>query len=206
MAPVADDVYGDPATRATERPVGERLVGELFEALHGFHFLEDVREGAAFLGRVLEEKMRPATVLVHVYDINSGHFVVMSASGARSAALVDYATPEDEPFVVEIMNEDEATLVLQPGDDPRLSRGRWLLVEPRTSVLCAPVAIESRYLGLVELIDPLDGSEFDEDDRNALTYAASAFAKFLDRRGIVLSEDEPSAETSVSPQASAPGF
>jgi len=34
-----------------------------------------------------EEKMRPATVLVHVYDINSGHFVVMSASGSRGVAL-----------------------------------------------------------------------------------------------------------------------
>jgi hypothetical protein len=201
---VPDDVYGDPTARKTVRPVGDRLVGELFEALHGFHFLDDVREGAAFLGHVLEEKMRPATVLVHVYDINSGHFVVMSASGSRAAALVDYATPEDEPFVVEIMNDDEATLVLQPGDDPRLSRGRWLLAEPLRSVLCAPCAIENRYLGLVELIDPLDGSEFDEDDRNALTYAASAFAKFLDRRGIVLSEDEPSVQTSVSPQAFAP--
>jgi hypothetical protein len=187
---VPDDVYGEPTTRRTERPAGDILVGELFETLHGFHFLDDVREGAAFLGRVLEEKMRPATVLVHVYDINSRHFVVMCATGGRAAALVDYATAEEEPFVAEIMKEDEATLVLQPGDDPRLSRGRWLLVEPERSVLCAPAVVEGRFLGLVELIDPLDGSEFDEDDRNALTYAASAFAKFLDRRGIVLSEEE----------------
>jgi hypothetical protein len=184
------EVYADPVTRRTERPAGDGLVAELFEALHGFHFLDEVRDGAAFLARVLEENMRPATVLVHVYDINSRHFVVVSATGGRAAALVDYATPEEEPFVVEIMKEDEATLVLQPGDDPRLSRGRWLLVEPQRSVLCAPATIEGRFLGLVELIDPLDGSEFDEDDRNALTYAASAFARFLDRRGIVLSEED----------------
>jgi GAF domain-containing protein len=203
-SPLVDDVYGDPSTRPTARPVGDRLVGELFEALHKFHFLDDVREGAAFLSHVLEEKMRPATVLVHVYDINSRHFVVMNASGLRAAALVDYATPEDEPFVVEIMKEDEATLVLQPGDDPRLSRGRWLLAEPRRSVMCAPCAVEDRYLGLVELIDPIDGSEFDENDRNALTYAASAFAKFLDRRGIVLSEDEPSGHGLRASPALAP--
>lgn len=196
-----DDVYGEPTAPKTVRPVGDRLVGELFEALHGFHFLEDVREGAEFLGGVLAEKMGPATVLVHVYDINSRHFVVMSAMGVRAAALADYATSEEEPFVVEVMKEDEATLVLQPSDDPRLARGRWLLVEPRRSVLCAPVAIESRYLGLVELVDPVDGSEFNEDDRNALTYAATAFARFLDRRGIVLSEEQPSTVANVAPSA-----
>ncbi len=189
-----DDVYGEVREPRTDRPAGDRLVGSLFEALHTLHFLEDVREAASFLCGVLEEKMRPATILVHVYDINSGHFLLVGAHGNRASALLDYATPEADPFVAEIMREDEATLVLEPATDPRLARGRWLLVEPQRSVVCAPVSVEGRYLGLIEIADPVDGPEFTEDDRNALTYAASAFARFLDKRGVVLSE-EPTPET-----------
>ncbi len=75
---------------------GRSLVGGLFEALHGLHFLPDVRQGATFVCRTLTEKMRPATMLVHLYDINSGHFLVVSAQGNRAAALLDYATPETD--------------------------------------------------------------------------------------------------------------
>jgi GAF domain-containing protein len=143
-----------------------------------------------FLGRTISEKMKPATTLVHLYDINSGHFVVVSAEGSRANALLDYATPEDDPFIADVMKNEESTLVDDPSAEPRLSRGRWLLVEPKRSILCAPVVSEGRQLGLIEVSDPLDGGPFSDDDRNALMYAASALSRFLDRRGLVLS-DEP---------------
>jgi hypothetical protein len=188
--PASDDIYGEPKAAESVRPSGEQLVGELFEAVHGLHFSEDVRGGATYLARVLADRMPASTILVHVYDINSRHFVVMSAVSERAAALADYATPEDDPFVVELMKEEEAMLVIDPKDDPRLARGRWLLAEPKRSVLCAPAVLDGRYLGLIEMADPVDGSEFTEEDRNALTYVATAFSQFLDKRGIVLSESE----------------
>jgi hypothetical protein len=195
-SPQPDDAYGELRGPRTERPRDDRLMGALFEALHDLHFSADVREGAAFVQRVLREKMRAGTILVHVHDINSRHFVVMSAHGSRAAALVDYATPEDDAFVAEIMKSDGAALFA--ASDPRLARGRWLLVEPRRSVLCAPAVVDGRYLGLIELADPEDGTELGEDDRNALTYVANAFARFLAQRGIVLSEDP--AGVSLTPE------
>jgi GAF domain-containing protein len=87
------------------------------------------------------------------------------------------------------MRGTEAAIVLEAGTDSRFTRGRWLLVEPKKSVLCAPVSVEGRYLGLIELADPEDGAEFTEDDRNGLTYVANAFARFLAGRGVVLSDD-----------------
>lgn len=185
-----DDLYAETEAPATIRPTGDRLVGGLFEALHSLHFLEDVRAGAMFLGRTIAEKMKPATTLVHLYDINSGHFVVVSAEGSRANALLDYATPEDDPFIVEVMKNEDSTLVDDPGAEQRFQRGRWLLVEPKRSVLCAPVISGGRHLGLIEVADPADGGNFTDDDRNALTYAASALSRFVDRRGLVLS-DEP---------------
>lgn len=192
----ADDVYAEPEAPPTVRPSGDRLVGGLFEALHGLHFLDGVREGATFLGRTLSEKMRPATTLVHLYDINSGHFLVVSAEGSRAVALADYPTPEDDAFITEVMKNEDSTLVPSPEADPRFRRGRWALAEPKRSVLCAPVASEGRKLGLIEMADPAGGGEFTEDDRNAVMYAASAFGQFLRRRGLVLSDE---------PERSAPG-
>lgn len=194
-APPPADARDELAGARTERPQGDHLTGALFEALHELHFSSDVREGAAFVQRVLRETMRASTVLVHVYDINSRHFVVMGVHASRSAALVDYATPEDDVLVAELMKSTEATLFTAPGSDARFSRGRWLLVEPQRSVLCAPATVEGRYLGLVELADPEDGAEFGEDDRHALTYAANAFARFLAHRGIVLSTEPDEALT-----------
>lgn len=185
-----EDAYADPARAPTVRPAGDGLVGAVFEALHELHFLSDVKEAAHFVRRVVEEKMQPSVALVHLYDINSRHFVVMSALGDRAEVLTEYATPDDDALAAEIMRGEEAMLVLEPASDPRLSRGRWRLAEPKRSVLCAPVAVDGRYLGLLEIADPKDGSEFNEDDRNVLTYVASAFAKYLDGRGVVLGNDE----------------
>jgi len=186
----ADEVYAEDQAPPTLRPAGDRLVGGVFEALHGLHFLANVREGAAFVCRTLTEKMRPETTLVHLYDINSGHFLVVGAEGNRAAALVDYPTPEDDAFIAQVMKGDDSVLVQDPQSDPRFARGRWALAEPKRSVLCAPVACNGRQLGLIEVADPADGGSFSEDDRNALMYAASALSRFIDRRGLVLS-DEP---------------
>jgi GAF domain-containing protein len=152
--------------------------------------VSDVKEAAHFVRRVIEEKMQPSVALVHLYDINSRHFVVMSAVGDRAEVLADYATPDDDALAAEIMRGEEAMLVLDPASDPRLARGRWRLAEPKKSVICAPVAVDGRYLGLLEIADPKDGSEFNEDDRNVLTYVATAFAKYLDGRGVVLGEED----------------
>lgn len=193
----SEEPYDDVNRVPTMRPAGDGLMGAVFEALHELHFVEDVKEATHFVRRVIEEKMRPSILLVHLYDINSRHFVVVSAVGGRAEVLVDYATPDDDVLAAEIMRSEEAMLVLDPASDPRLSRGRWRLAEPKKSVLCAPVAIEGRYLGLLEIADPIDGSEFTEDDRNVLTYIATAFAKYLDGRGIVLGGD-PELDSAIA--------
>ncbi|HEX4475493.1 MAG TPA: GAF domain-containing protein [Polyangiaceae bacterium] len=183
------DVYGEREDPPTVRPAGDRLVGALFEALHALHFMDEVRDGATFVQGVIASQIRPRAILVHLYDINQREFVIVAASGARTAALIDFQTADSDALVEDVMKGAEALLVLDPTTDPRLAKGRWLLVEPKQSVLCAPVVSEGRYLGLLEIADPIDGAEFTEDDRNALTYVASAFARFLVGRGVVLSED-----------------
>jgi hypothetical protein len=193
-----EEAYEDPNATPSIRPAGDGLVGAVFEALHELHFSRDVKEASHFVKRVIEEKMQPSVALVHLYDINSRHFVVMSALGDRAEVLAEYATPDDDALAAEIMRGEEAMLVLDPASDPRLTRGRWRLVEPKKSVLCAPVAVDGRYLGLLEIADPKDGSEFNEEDRNVLTYVATAFAKYLAGRGVVLDEEDDELRSAMA--------
>ena len=43
-----------------------------------------------------------------------------------------------------------------------------------------------RALGALEIINPLDGMPFTEDEGNAMTYIAEQYAEYLGSRGIVI--------------------
>lgn len=182
------DLYGDEAGPPTERPLGERLLGELFEALHEVHFSPGVHAAASFVAGLVAEKTRARIALVHLYDINRGEFVVASAVGDHREALHEWATPESDPVLAEALRCGEAIHIAQPCQDERMRLDRWRLIEPKNSVICAPAMVERRYLGALEVVDPLEGSDFTEADRNAMTYVADVFGKFLSRRGLCLSE------------------
>lgn len=180
-------------------------MGELFEALHDLHFSPGVHAGTDYIAALVAEKTGARVALVHLYDINRGEFVVASAIGARADALLDWSTPEEDPIVAEALANVEAIGISDPEADARLRRDRWALIEPRRSVICAPVLREGRYLGLIEVVDPIDGDEFTETDRNAMTYVAGALATFLSERGIVLSEPSMTGMARPLPPPRSPG-
>ena len=64
---------------------------------------------------------------------------------------------------------------------------RWKKIgcQPR-SLLCAPVEMSGRYLGLIELANPHDGHPFNEADGHALSYIGEQFAIFVAERGVDL--------------------
>jgi hypothetical protein len=182
-----DDVLRELNRARASRPKGDRLLGGLFEAMHTLRFVDDVRDGAGFVLRVVVDKTRARTGLVHLYHASRREFVVVGAIGATDETVVlDFRTAADDPFIREIVGEREAVIVCDPKSDPALLRGRWSSARPHRSVLCAAASREGRILGLIEIADPTDGSEFSEDDRNALTYVATAFAEFLEDRGVDL--------------------
>ena len=53
----------------------------------------------------------------------------------------------------------------------------------------APIMQAGRALGALEIINPLDGMPFTEDEGNAMTYIAEQYAEYLGSRGIVLDRE-----------------
>jgi GAF domain-containing protein len=166
---------------------GVELIADLFECMHDLHFLPDALAGADFVVSLMLDKLPSASALVHFYDIDAREFVVVRAVGAGAAKVMQIRTNEKEPLIAEAMRKRRAVVIDDATGDPRAQNGRWALVgdAPRTLV-CAPVEQGGRFLGLLELSNPLDGQPFREGDGHAITYIGEQFAEFLAARGVIL--------------------
>ncbi|KYF52013.1 hypothetical protein BE08_06635, partial [Sorangium cellulosum] len=160
------------------------LIAELFEACSDLDFLQDTLAGADFILALTVEKIPCAIGLVSLFDINRREFVVVRQHGGKSALLARLS--ERAPLALAAMRSRRAVVVPDAASDERVTDDRWKAtgVELR-SVVCAPVEIAGRYLGLLEIANPLDGKPFSESDGNALTYIGQQFAEFVGARGVV---------------------
>ncbi|XXT20706.1 GAF domain-containing protein [Sorangium sp. So ce429] len=176
---------------------GDDLIAELFEACSDLHFLQDTLAGADFILALTLDKIPCALGFVSLFDINRGEFVVVRQHGGKSALLARLS--ERAPLPLAAMRSRRAVVVPDVSRDERALDDRWKAtgVELR-SVVCAPVELAGRYLGLLEIGNPLDGRPFSESDGNALTYIGQQFAEFVGARGVVI---EPSLVTAGTKRA-----
>ncbi|WP_437288705.1 GAF domain-containing protein [Sorangium sp. So ce406] len=176
---------------------GDDLIAELFEACSELHFLQDTLAGADFILSLTLEKIPCALGLVSLFDINRGEFVVVRQQGGKTALLTRLS--ERAPLALAAMRSRRAVVVPDVSSDERVMDERWKAtgVELR-SVVCAPVELAGRYLGLLEIANPLDGKPFSESDGNALTYIGQQFAEFVGARGVVT---EPGLVTAATRRA-----
>ncbi|WP_437958758.1 GAF domain-containing protein [Sorangium sp. So ce119] len=176
---------------------GDDLIAELFEACSELHFLQDTLAGADFILSLTLDKIPCALGLVSLFDINRGEFVVVRQHGGKTALLTRLS--ERAPLALAAMRSRRAVVVPDVSSDERVMDERWKAtgVELR-SVVCAPVELAGRYLGLLEIANPLDGKPFSESDGNALTYIGQQFAEFVGARGVVT---EPGLVTAATRRA-----
>jgi hypothetical protein len=191
---------GAPASLATAPPEqppgprrrkpGEDLIGELFEAMHDLHFVTDVVSGAQFVLAILQQMLPSEGVLVHVFDINTRHFVVLRAAGPNARKVLLHRTPDKEALFVDAMRRTRCVRFDGARGQAHFEGGRWAVlgVTPE-SVLCGPVQQGGRYLGAIEVANPRGGGPYHESEANALDYICEQFADFVAARPIVIDAD-----------------
>lgn len=174
-----------PAPVSAPRLSGDDLLAELFEAFSDLHFLRDSIEGAEFVLALTLEKLPSEVGLVSLFDINRREFVVVRQKGGQSALLS--RQPERAPIASTAMRSFRSVVIPDASSDARVDLERWKVigVVPR-SLACAPVELGGRYLGLIELANPLDGEAFTDGDGHALTYIGQQFAEFVAQRGVLV--------------------
>jgi hypothetical protein len=162
------------------------LIAELFDACGDLHFLPDALEGADFILALTLEKLPSEAGMVSLFDMNKREFVVVRHSGGTGSALLK-RTPERSPLVSTAMRKRHAVVVADATAERRDSDARWTaLGVTLRSMICAPVELGGRYLGLIEVANPLDGGTYAPSEGHALTYIGQQFAEFVAERGVVL--------------------
>jgi len=181
-----------PQTRRSDpgvvrrRGPGDDLIGDLFERMHELAFMVDLMSGADFLVRVLAELIPCEGIVVHAFDLARHEFVVVRARGPHVREALLFRTPDDDPLVHEIMKKRS---IASNGSAPvRSGAFEKLGVETRFA-LCGAARQGGRYLGLVELANPLGDTPFHEGEVNAFEYVCEQFAEFVAQRPVVLDPD-----------------
>jgi hypothetical protein len=165
------------------------LIGDLFERMHELAFMADMVSGAEFVLHVLGELIPCEGIVVHVFDLGKREFVVVRAQGPNVRDALLYRTPGDGPLVRTIMARHGATILDgAPANPPTSGSLAKLGVQPKT-VLCGAARLGGRYLGLIELANPLGGTPFHSGEANALDYVCEQFAEFVASRPVVLDAD-----------------
>jgi len=179
-------VPSEPARAAVQARVsGDELLAELFEAFSDLHFLQDTFAGADFVLALTLEKLPSEVGAVSLFDINKREFVLVRQSGGQRSALLARIS-EKAPVAAAAMRSHQAVVVADAATDERAQDERWKAMGVvLKSVICAPVEVGGRYLGLIELANPLDGRSFTDGDGHALTYIGQQFAEFVAAHGVM---------------------
>ncbi len=195
-----------PATRAPsgqKRVRGDELISDLFEAMHDLQFLRDSVEGADFCLALALEKMPASGGIVHLYDINRREFVIISVGGSGGVGaevLLGQRNAESDPVLSSAMRRRRALVIAEATKSESVrTRTRYGAFGGARSLAAAPVALGGRFVGAIELLNPIDDVPFNDDDGHALSYIAEQLATFVGEHGIVLerSKSQPPAGRSA---------
>ncbi len=181
---------------AGARVRGEELIADLFEAMHDLRFLPDAIEGGEFCLTLSMQEIPSQVGIVHLYDIDRREFVVTSARGANAPSLLLRRHPETDPMLASAMRGRRAVVIADAEQSDAATIDRYVAVGGARSVIVAPAMQAGRFLGAIELLNPLDGQPFTDSDGNAVLYIAEQFAEFVAARGIVTDPDRIAARRS----------
>jgi GAF domain-containing protein len=172
--------------RVPPRAKGDELITALFEAMHDLHFLRDALEGGDFCLALALESLPSKAALVHLYDIDRREFVIACTGGKGAEPMLLRRHPEQEPLLSRAMRKRRAIVIPDASRDDDTSADRFLLLGGAKSLIVAPVMQAGRFLGVIEMINPLDKVPFNEDEGAAIHYIAEQYAEFLAQRGVVV--------------------
>jgi hypothetical protein len=165
------------------RITGDELITSLFESMHDLHFLRDALDGGQFCLALATEVLPARAALIHFFDIDKREWVVACARGKDTQRLLTTRTAENDEVLLAAARKRRAVVVPNASST---QAERYRQLGGARSLIVAPMMQAGRALGALEIVNPLDGMPFNDDEGNAMTYIAEQYAEYLGSRGIVL--------------------
>ncbi len=169
------------------RVTGDELITSLFESMHDLHFLRDALDGGQFCLALANEVLPARALLIHFFDLSSREWIVAACRGKDTTRLLTMRCAENDEMLVAAARKRRALVFPNAESKSQIERYRHL--GGARSVIIAPIMQAGRALGALEIINPLDGMPFSEDEGNAMTYIAEQYAEYLGSRGIVIDRE-----------------
>ncbi len=158
--------------------------------MHDLHFMPDMMSGVEFVLGILNKTLPSEAVLIHVFDINLRQFVVVRAFGASPQAVTLHRTPDREPMFQRVMRGTRSVVTKNASSEAAYRAERWGLLNVLPDVaIVGPVQQQGRFLGAIELANPLGGGAYTEHESHALDYICEQLADFLAARPIIVDAD-----------------
>jgi GAF domain-containing protein len=157
--------------------------------MHELQFTRDVVEGGDYVMALALEMIPSRAGIVHLYDIDRREFVIACVSGPATEILLGRRHPEAEPLLASAMRKRRAIVLSDAKSDEGGLAERFQSIGGATSIICSPVLKGGRFLGAIEIANPIDGIPFTEHEGNAIDYISEQFAEFVASRGMLLDEE-----------------
>jgi hypothetical protein len=156
----------------------------VFAALRDLAFFETPVEAASFGAATAMSALPSLAALALLRDEENGGYVVVYARGPRAQVVVRSRIREDDPLVGLALVRGAPVQIEYGSDTPPPDR-HAAFGDP-WSALVAPIEVDDRCIGVLELVDPLDGRALGESARYALATIAQHLAAFLRGKPIVV--------------------
>ena len=126
---------------------------------------------------------------VNLWFVKDEHeLLLMQQSGNDPTAAVGSSERSGEGYIAEVSDSGEP-LLIDDDKDERLARRNPSVVEGRPfSVIVCPLVAHEKQVGIIEAINKIDGTPFDEDDLFLLNAISETAAIALTNAGLLQAE------------------
>ena len=141
---------------------------------------ESAQSGARFCLQVALAAVPSLAGLLHLRDPKSLELVVVHAEGPRATELLRTRTLPIDPLVIRASRAGKPVVATYGGEpDAETTKcARHAFFDP-WSVVVVPVMRNGQLLGMLEMVDPIDGNPQNEQAHAALGYIGERLGRFL---------------------------
>jgi len=125
---------------------------------------------------------------VNLWMVEGDGLLLMSRTGTDPAFELDARQSGSEGVASAVADSGEAVVIDSPDDERLQKRNARVQEGAAFSLMAAPVLHEGAVVGVVEALNKLDGTPFDEDDLFLLTTISETAANALHNASLLQAE------------------
>jgi len=163
--------------------VSENILEDIFLEIQVIH--EDnmaMEEVVNFVLDMAMDKVPAESGAVLFADVNGQELYFASARGPKANEIMQFRVPMGIGVAGFCAREGVSLAISDAQRDPRFyAKISQSLNYDTQSVACAPVQLEGRVYGCLELVNRAGGTTFTSNEVNALTYIGNQLAQYINR-------------------------